>query len=96
MFAKKPKALEKSLPEDAQKLAYNFRPPDALRAYVEARVRDGYKKTTVLVSLLEMAMGAVVELGADYFEIERRAKVEGVSAGAMVARLAREGMRHKK
>lgn len=71
---------------------WTVRPPQNVEEWVNDRVRRGYVKNQVLGELMELGIDMIDGLGADYYEVERRAKVEGVSVGTIVARLVKEAL----
>src|SRR3954464_11477046 len=75
---------------------WTYRPTHELRDYIEDRIEHGHEKTEVAVGLMEVALHLIRELGDDYYEVERRAKVDEVATGTVLARLVREGMKHSK
>jgi hypothetical protein len=62
-------------------------------SYVEGKIeREGLEKSGALLDMLETAMSAIVELGVDWYEVERQAKVEGVKPGVVLGRLAKQAL----
>lgn len=77
-----------------------FRPPQDLEEYLNDANAKGNPKTDVIVKALRLGRDAAAELGAEWWEVERRANVEQVSVGAMVGRLVLSALnaerKHKK
>lgn len=74
---------------------YAFRPTRELEDFVEGKVEAGYKITAVLLQLSTVGKDVAEEMGADWFEVERLAAVEGIPAGRMLARLAKDALKRR-
>lgn len=72
---------------------WGFRPTAELMAFVDAKLaKERLEKSGVLVYMLEVAMSLMQELGDDWYEIERLAKVGDSSPGAVIARLIKDAL----
>lgn len=72
---------------------WGFRPTAEIEEFVESSVeRERTEKSSFIVGCLEVCQSARAELGDEWFEIERQAKVEGVLPGTILGRLARAGV----
>lgn len=70
--------------QGVRKPMVGFRAPQDVQQYLDA-VED---KTDVMVQGVRLIRDLREELGPDWWEVERRAKVEGVSVGAVLGQLA--------
>lgn len=70
-----------------------FRPtPEALAFVQETSVRDRLTKSAVAVDCIEGTRDIRAVLGDDWYEVERQARVENVSRGEMIGRLAKTAL----
>jgi hypothetical protein len=92
MFQKRPGAGEKPARQkrDAAnpKRVVSFKIPEHLLAYVQSLEGKGYSRTAVFVIALQLAKDVSDTMGAEWWEVEKRANVANVPPGQMLARLA--------
>lgn len=93
VFPPKP---DKKRVRGVQKPMIGFRVPSHLQTYIEKVESRGYQRSEVVVEALEVTKDAGEVLGDEWFEIERRAKVEEVSVGTMLGRLAKLALKSKR
>lgn len=88
-----PKARQKRQSGDQKKVKQiAFRPPPELNEYIEKSEAGGYTKTAVVLRSMQIARDAVETLGDEWWEIEKRANLEGVGPGVILGRLALEAL----
>lgn len=89
MIPKRPSGLparQRRDPKDPKR-ALQVRVGGVLRDWVEDAEDAGLTTSMVLVRSLELARELSVELGDEWWELEKRAKVEGVSEGTLIGRM---------
>lgn len=73
-----------------------FRPPPDLVDYIEKNEAAGYTKTAVILRAVTIARDTAEQLGDEWWEIEKRANMEGVGPGVILGRLALEALSSKR
>lgn len=71
---------------------WGFRPTASVQAYLEAMPGE---RSANIVELLDLVVHLRDGLGVDFWEVERLAKVEGTSTGAVLARLVKASLAAK-
>lgn len=87
-----PKTGKQTRKRGERKPQMAFRAPKDIESYVHAAEDGGYQKSQVLIEMLRVSMDAAQELGPEWFEVERLAKVESSSPGKIVGGLVREAL----
>lgn len=67
-----------------------------IRDWVEQADEAGVGTTSIIIKALETAMGLSSELGNLWWEVERRARVDGVNEGVVIGRLLKSALEPKK
>lgn len=98
MIPKKPASQPERQRRDPKdpKRALQVRVGGELREWVEDAEEAGLTTSMVLVRALELARDLSAALGDDWWELERRAKVEGLSEGALLGRMLRAALESEK
>lgn len=73
---------------------WGFRPTSDVAEFIDDLARTS-ERSTVLLTLLEEAIEARRELGDEFFEVERRAKVGQEPTGKTLGRLAKGALKGK-
>ena len=92
VIPKKP-ATKKPERTGAKKRVITFKPDDDISEYVDGVVATGMRQTDVIEKSLRIVRDLATSLGIeDWAEVEKRARVKGVTEGAIVADLVRPSL----
>ncbi|WP_147447065.1 hypothetical protein [Corallococcus sp. CA054B] len=83
-------AAKKAEQTGAKKRVITFKPDDDISEYVDGVVATGMRQTDVIEKSLRIVRDLATSLGIeDWAEVEKRARVKGVTEGVIVAELIR-------
>lgn len=88
--------VEKPARQKGGKKMWGVRPPKALEDAVEEEIqRRGLERSAYLVERLQLAVDLRAALDDDFYELERLAKVDGISPGALLAKMVRPNLKRR-
>ncbi len=87
-----PKRRQKGNP----KRVVTFRAPEDVDDFLTLAKEGGQDQTDIVVKAIRVSRDAAAEMGPEWWEVEKRANVEGVPIGKMLARLALAGLKGSK
>lgn len=69
-----------------------YRPPKDVEVYLDALDEKGQPKMDVITRAIRLLRDVTAELGLEWWEIEKRAAANEVTAGTMLAKLAKDAL----
>jgi hypothetical protein len=90
-----PKVAKQTRKRGERKPQMAFRAPGDIQSYVEAAEDGGYVKSQVIIEMLRVAKEVAENLGTEWYEVERLAKLESSTPGKVLASLVHEALKKR-